>query len=338
MSTGRFTKGDALAVLAAFALLFVMATDWYSSPEGQELRRIERLAQPDDSLGPEARDLRREQREEASQSAEAEERNAWTADGLIDRVILLVLLATIAAALSLAISRLRQRSVGVPGGPRGLVLMAATVAAMLVVYRMVQEPGIDAVTTIRGGPFLGLVTLGLMSLGAILTLRTGPAAGGGEAVPEGSPERQIATAQAAGERADGSRAIEPAATARTTAEVPTTSAAPEAATDPVVAEAQPPPADPDDEAQTRPTAAAADILNGAAPVSYRRRLSADQRARIAEIARSDPAELGKPFARWTHARLAAHLVEEGVVDSISPGAVGRILRRERVTMDPTNPR
>jgi len=350
LSAGRFTKGDALAVLAAVALLFVMATDWYSSPEGDELRRIERLAEPDDSLGPEARDLGRQQQEEASQSAEAEERNAWTADGLIDRVILVALLGAVATAVALAISRLRGRSVGVPGGVRGLVLTVATVAAVLVIYRMVQEPGIDAVTTIRGGPFLALVTLGLMSLGAILTLRAGVDAESDGALAEGKPEQKFATADAAKRNAEAPSPVEPAAaseplaatpaaSAAADAEVPPATATPEVETppapDPVEAEVGRPSGLPDAERQT---AAPADTLNGAAPVSYRRRFSADQRARIAEIARSAPSEAGKPYARWTHARLATHLVEEGVVDSISPGTVGRILRQEGAGGDPATPR
>jgi len=356
-------------VLAAVALLFVMATDWYSSPEGDELRRIERLAEPDDSLGPEASDLGRQQREQASQSAEAEERNAWTADGLIDRVILLALLAAIAAAVSLAVSAVRERSLGVPGGARGLALIAATFASMLVAYRIVQEPGIDAVTTIRGGPFLALVALGLMALGAILTLRGGgvQVASDGAVIQGEAGERQVATAAGRDQRAGASGPVEPAGVAGPVIEAPAASTAPEAEMPPPgeaeaemrpapeaemppasESEAETPPAPgpaeaggspsglPHGEAHAPPTAAPSDALNGAAPVSYRRRFSADQRARIAEIARSDPSASGKPYARWTHARLATHLVEEGVVDSISPGTVGRILRQEGVSGDPAS--
>jgi len=345
LSAGRFTKGDALAVLAAVALLFVMATDWYSSPEGEELRRIERLAEPDDSLGPEARDLGRQQQEQASVSAEAEERNAWTADGVIDRVILLALLAAIAAAVSLAFSALRERSMGMPGGARGLALSAAAFAAMLVIYRMVQEPGIDAVTTVRGGPFLALVTLGLMSLGAILTLRTGVDAESDGALAEGKPEQKVATADAAKRNAEAPNPVEPAAASEPLAAAPAASASADAEVPPATATPAvetPPGPDPVEAEVGRPTGlpdaeAGADTPNGAAPVSYRRRFSADQRARIAEIARSAPSEAGKPYARWTHARLATHLVEEGVVDSISPGTVGRILRQEGVGGDPAGP-
>ena len=191
MSLRRLTRGDALALAAGLALLFVLAADWYSSVEGDEARRIQRLAEPPDDAGAETLQLSRDQQEQASIAAEGEERNAWQADGEIDRVILLALLATSAAAIAAAAFRAAGRRWNPPRSPSALALALALAAGTLVLYRMVQEPGFDQGTTIRGGPFLAIAALGLLALGARMALRaeqdgTAWAAAG----PDDSPEAE----------------------------------------------------------------------------------------------------------------------------------------------------
>src|SRR4051812_15399269 len=91
MTFERLRVADWVALVAAFALLFTLAMDWWTTPQGQEDRRIEHLQQPRGALGGE---IPREVQSEAKLGGQKAERNAWQQDGGIDRVILLVLLLT----------------------------------------------------------------------------------------------------------------------------------------------------------------------------------------------------------------------------------------------------
>ena len=62
-----------------------------------------------------------------------------------------------------------------------------------------------------------------------------------------------------------------------------------------------------------------------------RRFSEEVRERIVEIALSKPKQLGKPFTHWSLAKLREHLIETGVVESISPETVRRILAERGVS-------
>lgn len=66
-----------------------------------------------------------------------------------------------------------------------------------------------------------------------------------------------------------------------------------------------------------------------------RRFSAELRERIVEVALSKPKELGKPFTHWSLAKLREHLIEMGVVSSISPETVRRILAERGVSFQRT---
>lgn len=56
------------------------------------------------------------------------------------------------------------------------------------------------------------------------------------------------------------------------------------------------------------------------------RFSAEQRATIVRIARTDPKDLGLPFEHWSLQRLRRYLIQTGIVDSISAETVRQILR------------
>jgi uncharacterized membrane protein YoaK (UPF0700 family) len=163
VSFDRLTVPDWVALVAALALLFVMALDWYGTIQGDEARRIEKLAQPSGALGGE---IEREVQERAQIRGEEEERNAWQADGAIDRIILLGLIATAMAAIAAAFLRAAARRFEPPQTPSALTAALAAVTGLLVAYRLVQEPGLDAATTIKAGLPLALVTLGVIALAA----------------------------------------------------------------------------------------------------------------------------------------------------------------------------
>jgi hypothetical protein len=168
----RLRAADWVAFVAALALLFTTAADWYSSKSGEEARRIEGLSQP---TGAEAGQVEREVREDASAAAEAEERNAWQATGAIDRLILVALLATSALAIAAGFARAAGRGYGGTLGPSAIAGLAAAMTALLVLYRILQEPGFDEVNTVQAGAPLALAVLGAIAYACAKAIRAEPA-------------------------------------------------------------------------------------------------------------------------------------------------------------------
>ena len=99
MTFERLRPSDWVVFVAALALLFTTATDWYSTTRGEEARQIQKQARS--NCGQEGRDVDRD----AGVLAESQERNAWQVDGAIDRLILAGLLGTIALAVYSAFAR-----------------------------------------------------------------------------------------------------------------------------------------------------------------------------------------------------------------------------------------
>ena len=164
MTFSRLRVVDWVALLAALALLFTTAVDWYSTTGGDEARRIQGLANPTGALGGEvARDVR----DEARQVAEGQEKNAWQVSGAVDRLILVGILATFVLAVLAAFGRASGRGTGRAIG--AAIVAAAT--ALLVAYRMFQEPGFDETTTVKVGGLLALVALGLVALASAESVR-----------------------------------------------------------------------------------------------------------------------------------------------------------------------
>jgi drug/metabolite transporter (DMT)-like permease len=175
VSFARLRAWHWAAFLAALALLFVTAMDWYSTTSGEEARRIEELSDPEGAAGGE---VEREVEESARIAAEGAEKNAWQVDAPIDRLILVGLLLSAALAVVAAFAAAREPR-GEGEGPRGLAPagLAASVAAataLLVIYRILQEPGLDVSTTVKAGAPLALILLGVIALSGALTLRSEP--------------------------------------------------------------------------------------------------------------------------------------------------------------------
>ena len=57
-------------------------------------------------------------------------------------------------------------------GPYAFVGLSATVTALLVLYRVLQEPGFDDLTTVQIGAPLALGVLGVIAFAAATSLRT----------------------------------------------------------------------------------------------------------------------------------------------------------------------
>ena len=56
--------------------------------------------------------------------------------------------------------------------PAGLAAIVAAATALLVIYRILQEPGLDVSTTVKAGAPLALILLGVIALSGALTLRS----------------------------------------------------------------------------------------------------------------------------------------------------------------------
>ncbi|MBA3301773.1 MAG: hypothetical protein H0T15_07860, partial [Thermoleophilaceae bacterium] len=99
MTFARLTRGDAVATVAALALLLLMSLDWYGTVRGDEARRTQDLLGPRE--GPGSGEISRNVEESARLAAEAQEKTAWQAYAFID----LLLLAAAVIALSAAFAR-----------------------------------------------------------------------------------------------------------------------------------------------------------------------------------------------------------------------------------------
>jgi hypothetical protein len=160
----RLRLADWVVFVAALALLFTTAPDWYSTTRGEEARQIQKNA------GSSEGQPEREVEEDAGVLAESQERNAWQEDGLIDRIILVALLATSALGVGAAFWRASGR--GSDGlGAFGLAGLMACVTALLVLYRIIQEPGFDELTTVKIGAPLALGVIGVIAFACATSVR-----------------------------------------------------------------------------------------------------------------------------------------------------------------------
>jgi hypothetical protein len=166
----RLLRADAVAMVAALALLLVMALDWYSTGVGDRAREIEKLSQPG-GQGIQGDQAARENAEAARFEAQSQEKNAWQVDGAIDRLILIFLLGTIIAAVAAAWLRAAGRRFEPPATPTTAAAVLATISGLLVAYRILQEPGFDSSTTVKAGAPLALVVLGVIALAARAAMR-----------------------------------------------------------------------------------------------------------------------------------------------------------------------
>jgi drug/metabolite transporter (DMT)-like permease len=163
MTFARLRAADWVVFVAALGLLFVTAADWYSTQSGVQAREFEQ--------GAPARGEGAELADDAAATAEGEERNAWQADAVIDRAILVGLLATAALGVFAAFARAAGRRYENGLGPTAWAGLAAAFSALLVLYRVIQEPGPNEVNTVQFGAPLALGVLGVIALACAASLR-----------------------------------------------------------------------------------------------------------------------------------------------------------------------
>lgn len=163
MNFERLTRGHVVAAVAALALLLVMAMDWYGSHEADLAHQLNNSAQ---NAGSQAGDAGQEFRQDANAIIARDEKNAWQEQATVDRVLLVFLLLSVLLPLFAAAYRAAGRRPNPPWTPSAFAAMTAAITAVLVAYRLVNEPGNDANTTIKLGAPLGLILLAVIGLGA----------------------------------------------------------------------------------------------------------------------------------------------------------------------------
>jgi len=171
LTFARLRPAEWVVFVAALALLFTTAPDWYGTVSGDEARRVQKEAQSEE--GQPSGQTEAEVERAAGAIAETQERNAWQEDGSIDRILLISLLATAALGVAAGFWRAGGRGTGV----YMVAGAAACATALLVLYRILQEPGFDEVTTVKIGAPIALGVLGVMAVACATALRE----------PEGEP-------------------------------------------------------------------------------------------------------------------------------------------------------
>jgi hypothetical protein len=170
VSLFRLTPGHVVAGVAALALLLAMALDWYSTDFGEEARRIEELQ--GDPVPGAGGDVEREVAESASIEAEEEERNAWQASGVVDRIVLALLVGSVVFGLAAAALRAADRSYPPPLTPSLLAAGFGAAGALLVAIRIIDVGAAEAGGAVEAGAPLGLIAVGALALGAALASRS----------------------------------------------------------------------------------------------------------------------------------------------------------------------
>jgi hypothetical protein len=164
----RLRISDWAVFVAALALLFTTAPAWYSTTAGDDARRVQKEAQPEE--GQPTGQSQAEVEREAGLLADNAEKNAWEANGTIDRIILIGVLLTAALGVLAGFWRASGRSArGL--GPYALCGLVACITALLLLYRILQEPGQDELTTVKIGAPLTLGVLGIYAFAAATSLR-----------------------------------------------------------------------------------------------------------------------------------------------------------------------
>jgi hypothetical protein len=153
-----------VAFVAALALVLAMTIDWYTTEQGEEYRRVQEVNErSQDSQRLDSEDIER-----AEQAAEAQEKNAFQADAFVDRLILLACLAAFLAAVAAALMRSLGRVPDPPWRPSAIATVAGILGTLLILYRMVQPPGLNEAAVVKAGAPIGLAALGILTVASRL--------------------------------------------------------------------------------------------------------------------------------------------------------------------------
>jgi hypothetical protein len=197
MDFSRLRTGELLAGICGVLLIIVMFFSWYGI--GGAAGSILSAANVDTSV------------------------NAWQAFDFVDIVLFVTAIVAIGAALLAA----SGRSVALPVAASVVVTVLGIIAVLLVLYRIINQPGDNAIVDVKFGAWLGLlVTLGIAvggflamadegtSLGAAARGAQAADTGGGGATRPAPPPSAPAQPQTGEPPASGSEGPPPSAPPR----------------------------------------------------------------------------------------------------------------------------
>jgi hypothetical protein len=159
----RLARGHVVAAVAALVLLLVMAMDWYGSHAADEAHQVANNVQ---TRGADAGEAGRAMQQDAERVIARDEKNAWQEGATLDRVILALLLLSVFVPLYAAAHRAAGKRSEPPWTPSAFAAIVAAAAALLVAYRIINQPGNDLTTTVKIGAPLGLIALAAVGLGS----------------------------------------------------------------------------------------------------------------------------------------------------------------------------
>lgn len=159
----RLTRGHVVAAVAALVLLLVMAMDWYGSHAADLAHQV---ANGVLTTGAEAGETGRAVKQDADAVIARDEKNAWQETDTLDRVLLALLLLSVVVPLYAAARRAAGKRSQPPWTPSAFAGLIAAAAALLVAYRIINQPGNDVNTTVKIGAPLGLLCLAAIGLGS----------------------------------------------------------------------------------------------------------------------------------------------------------------------------
>jgi hypothetical protein len=146
---GRLRDGEWIAGAGGVALLAAMFLHWY----GLDIPPL-----PDGAL------------EVFIGTPEA---TAWQAFGVLDVVLALLALVP----LGLVITQATRSSPSIPVAFSVFTMLAGGLAALLILYRIVNQPGPNDLVEVQAGAWLGFVAAGLIAAGGWRSMRVEPIPG-----------------------------------------------------------------------------------------------------------------------------------------------------------------
>jgi hypothetical protein len=143
LKLGRLRVGEIVAAVSALALFVVMFGSWYGLGGGPTVERLIARGGVDTTF------------------------NAWQSFDVLD----VYLLVTILVAVMLAVLTASQRSSALPVAAGVITTVLGLLASLLVVIRLLDQPGDNEFIDVKLGAYLGLLAALGVAIGGFLSMR-----------------------------------------------------------------------------------------------------------------------------------------------------------------------
>jgi hypothetical protein len=151
MDTTRLRMGEVIAAVSAFVLFVVLFFfKWYGVSVSSAFKKVTGVTIPNVNLPG------------VSSSA-----NGWHSLTILRWLILL----TIIVAVGMAILTMTQRSVALPVSASVIVTGLGALTAILILYRIINQPGPNDLVTVKVGAWLGFLSAAGVAFGGFQAMR-----------------------------------------------------------------------------------------------------------------------------------------------------------------------